>query len=131
MVIDRILAELPAGTRIPKPAATAEFTLKGEGTAYGERAVVYTIPSHKHPSRPSVKGITAAQLEKAFRELQRAGELTRTWWNAHGRLSAAEGGCNFTTVGGLLVLLGEAEYVKRGVYRRGSVKRGEHPRSVR
>jgi hypothetical protein len=120
MLLDRILSELPEGTKIPKPAATGAFNIKGEGIAYGERAIVYTIPNRRNPDRPRQKGVTATQLEEAYRQLLRSGELTRGWWNEHVRLSSDEGECNFTTVGGLLELLGEAEYAGRGVYRRRS-----------
>jgi hypothetical protein len=120
MLLDRILAELAPGTKIPKPAAQGTFKVKGEGTAYGERAILYTIPNRKNPDRPRQKGVTATQLEQAYGQLLRTGELTRAWWNENVRLSDAEGGCNFTTVGGLLTLLGEAEYASVGVYRRRS-----------
>ena len=117
MLLDRIISTFTPGTEIPKPAAHAPFKIKGEGIIRGERAIMYSIPNRKNPARPSQKGVTASQLEKAYHQLLRSGVLTRDWWNNHVRYSAGEGGCNFTTVGGLLQLLGEAEYVKRGVYR--------------
>jgi len=118
MLLDHILRELPFGTKIPKPTAEGTFTIKGEGTVQGERAIVYTIPNRKDPDRPGQKRVTASQLENAYGQLLRTGELTRDWWNDHARLSESEGGCNFTTVGGLLELLGEAEYARRDMYRR-------------
>lgn len=118
MVLDRILSRFPPGTQIPKPNACAAFTIKGEGYVGGERALVYTIPNRKNPAKPRQKGVTASQLEKAHRQLHQTGRLTRDWWNRHARLSVQEGGCNFTTVGGLFQLLGEAEYVGSGIYRR-------------
>jgi hypothetical protein len=116
MVIDRILNELPPGTVIPKPSAERLFTMTGEGTVRGEGGVFYTIPNRKNPNKLRQKGIAGSQLEKAFRHLQQTGKLTKKWWNENVRHSDNEGGCNFTTVGGLLALLGEAEYSERGVY---------------
>src|SRR5688572_11873971 len=118
MILDRILATLPLGTAIPKPVASGVFTIKGEGTAYGERALIYTIPNLKHPDRPRQKGVTSDQLDAAFNQLHRSGQLTRQWWNEHVRRTEDEGGCNFTTVGGIFSLLGEAEYAGPGVYKR-------------
>lgn len=118
MLLDRILAALPPGTEIRKPEAEGRFTLKGEGTVRGERGVIYTIPNRKNPMKPGQKGVAASQLEKAFQQLKRTGRLTREWWNENVRHSDSEGGCNFTTVGGLLELLGEAQRVGRGVYAR-------------
>jgi hypothetical protein len=118
MLLDRILGKLPSGTVIPKPSAEGKFTVKGEGRVRGERGLIYTIPSHKTSSKPRQKGIAESQLTKAFDQLRRTGRLTREWWNDNVRHSANEGGCNFTTVGGLFELLGEAEYIRRGVYAR-------------
>lgn len=116
MLINRIISELPPGTRIKKPKAEGPFTLKGEGIVRGERGVIYTIPNRKDPKKPGRKGVTASQIEKAFLQLKRTGRLTREWWNGNVRHSTGEGGCNFTTVGGLFELLGEAEHAGRGVY---------------
>ena len=78
--------------------------------------VIYTIPSHTNKNRPHEKGITESEFEQAFSHLRKTGELTRSWFNDHLAECANEGGCNFTTIGGLLELLGEAEYSSRGIY---------------
>jgi hypothetical protein len=116
MLVDRILTEIAFGTVIPKPAAKAMFKFKGEGILRGERAIFYSIPNRKNPHKSGQKGVTASQLEKAYEQLLKTGRLTRDWWNTHVRHAGNEGGCNFTTVGGLLQLLGEAEYVERGIF---------------
>lgn len=120
MLIDRILSEIKPGTEIPKPAARAPFRFKGEGHRRGERALVYTIPNHNPSHRPYEKGVNASELECAYRERIDSGRLTRKWFNQQLSKCAREGPCNFTTIGGLFELLGEAEYAKRGVYRRRS-----------
>jgi hypothetical protein len=39
------------------------------------------------------------------------------WFDHSMTVCAKEGGCNFTTMGGIFVLLGYAKYSDRGVYR--------------
>jgi hypothetical protein len=114
--MDRILREIKPGTEIPKPAALFPFRFQGKGERRGQRTVVYTIPNHKDPTRPSKKAVTESELDYAHRQLLSAGRLTREWFKKH-LPDCAKQGCNFTTVGGLFVLLGEAEYQERGVYR--------------
>jgi hypothetical protein len=121
MLLDRILSEIEPGTEIPKPDAHGAFRLKGSGVRREERAVIYTIPNHRDPSRPYEKGITASELEKAHEELVKSGQLTHAWFKSHLPGCAREGRCNFTTIGGLLKLLRLAEYVERGVYQQVSV----------
>lgn len=118
MLIDEILRRIPAGSVIPKPSAKAPFLLLGDGKRRGERAVIYSIPNHGRPERPYRKGLTQSELEIARLELERSGELTRKWFNEHLESAAREGGCNFTTLGGLLQLLGRAQYAERARYTR-------------
>ena len=118
-VEDRLFRQalsLPVGTEIPKPEAKASFSVKGPGKRRGEEAIVYTIPSHTR-ANPYQKGINRSEFVAAARRLRVAGEFTREWFNEHLPACAKEGGCNFTTIGGLLELLGEAQYAERGVYR--------------
>lgn len=118
MIFERILQIAPSGTVIPKPEAKGEFRIKRLGTRRGERALIYTIPNHKNPEKPYEKGITASEFEIAYEELVASGEFTRQWFKRHLPKCEAEGTCNFTTIGGLFVLLGEAAYERQGVYRR-------------
>ena len=115
MIEKRIRELLPPGTEIPKPEAKAPFVVKGWGTRRGETALVYYIPNHQD-AKPYQKGVTISELEQSFGELLRSGEFTRTWFNAHLPGCAKEGSCNYTTIGGIFVLLGEAAYSTRGVY---------------
>lgn len=55
--------------------------------------------------------------EQAHRQLINTGEFTKEWFDGHMPRCAAEGSCNFTTIGGVLTLLGVAVYESRGVYR--------------
>lgn len=113
-IFDRVRA-LPPGTVIPKPAAHADFKIKGVGTRRGEPALIYSIPSHT--GRSLQKGVTISEWQTAEEEIRRSGEITRDWFNRKLMACAKEGGCNFTTIGGVFELLGLARYSARGVYR--------------
>jgi hypothetical protein len=116
MLETRIKGVATPGTVIPKPQAQAPFRVKGDGVRRGQRALVYTIPNHGNPGKPHEKGVTYVELEEAYAQLHRAGTLTNAWFRQHLRGCYAEGSCNFTTVGGLFVLLGEAQYAGPGSY---------------
>jgi hypothetical protein len=116
-----ILAEIESkiipGTVIPKPQTRVEYNVKGWGLRRGERALIYTIPNHKTPTKPHEKGITVSEWVKAFKHLIDAGDLSRFWFNKSMRECAKEGACNFTTIGGVLELLGYAAPNDHGIYR--------------
>ena len=116
MIIERIRGSILSGTVIPKPGAKADFIVKGWGERRREVALIYRIPNHNNPGRPYEKGITASEFETAFSELKSSGQFTRAWFNAHLSKCAQEGGCNFTTIGGIFELLSEAAYSGRGIY---------------
>ena len=118
MVAEQIRKSILSGTVIPKPEARADFVVKAWGQRRGEAALVYSIPNHLNPSKPNEKGITESEFEKAFGELQISGEFTRAWFNKQLPNCAKEGACNYTTIGGVFELLGEAKYSSRGVYKR-------------
>jgi hypothetical protein len=110
------LLEKTIGKPIPKPEGSEDFIVKEWRLRRGERALIYTIPNHKNPSKPHEKGVTSSEWEQAFERLQMSGEFTRQWFNQFMPDCAKEGDCNFTTIGGLFELLGLAEYTCHGVY---------------
>ncbi len=116
MIADRIRQSLLPGTIIPKPEAKDNFVVKTWGKRRGEPALVYFIPNHLNPTKPYEKGITESEFEKSFAQLQKSGEFTRDWFNKFLHACAKEGDCNYTTIGGIFELLGEAKYSSRGVY---------------
>lgn len=116
MIEERIRKLILPGTVLPKPEAKADFVVKSWGTRRGEAALVYCIPNHGNPRRPHQKGVSVSEFESAFAELHRSGEFTRAWFTKHLANCAKEGSCNYTTIGGVFELLGEAKYSKRGVY---------------
>lgn len=115
-----MLKGLPVGTLIPKPEAISEFRLKGWVDSPDGEALSYSIPSHADPPRPSSKKISTRRIKLAFARLMTTGELTRAWFKTTATRRTDEGGCNFTTVGGLFCLLGFAEYGSTAAYRRRS-----------
>jgi hypothetical protein len=116
MIIEKILQIAPSGTRIPKPNAKADFIVKGVGKRRNENALIYQIPNHQNPNKPYSKGVTFTEFEKAFTRLQTSGEFTREWFDANLPECSKEGGCNFTTIGGIFELLNIAKYTGPGRY---------------
>jgi hypothetical protein len=117
MIIERIKNEIPPGIEIPKPNAKERFLIKGWGKRRQQEALIYFVPNHNNPNMPYQKGITVSEFETAYRQLVDTGELTRKWFNEHLSFCAGEGPCNFTTVGGVLELLGVCKYESLGIYR--------------
>ena len=107
------LNSIKPGTVIPKPEAKSPFRVKGWGTRRGERALVYFIPNHNNASKPYEKGITLSEWKKAFERLVINGEFSKEWFEKDLAACAIEGGCNFTTIGGLFIHAGVAKYEKK------------------
>lgn len=118
MISDRIRLNVRPNTVVPKPEAVADFKIKGWGNRRGQEALIYFIPNHKDPGKPYQKGITTTEFTAAYNELIKSGELTRHWFNSKLPACAKEGGCNFTTIGGVFQLLGIASYAGNGSYLR-------------
>jgi hypothetical protein len=110
MIFQQIRNKVSPGVSIPG----TKYTVKGIGKRHGEEALVYRIPSRTSIARPSEKGITKSELEKAHRQLVSNGEFTRAWFNKNIE-SAAEAPCNFVAMGQLFCMLGIAGY-KRGEF---------------
>lgn len=118
MIVNRVREHIVSGMTIPKPDAKADFRIKGWGKRRGNPALIYFIPNHKTPENPYQKGITEQELEDAYTSLIASGKFTREWFHKNLSECAFEGGCNFTTIGGIFELLGVARYSNRGVYLR-------------
>jgi hypothetical protein len=111
------LQGLSPGTVIPKPEAKGDFTIKGWGRRRRQPALVYFVPNHRNPEKPTEMGINTLEWEQAYQQLLDTGEFTRKWFNFRLARCANEGSCNFTTIGGIFSLLGLATYEPKGVYR--------------
>jgi hypothetical protein len=118
MIADRIRLNIKPNTVVPKPEAKDDFTIKGWGKRRSQPALIYKIPNHLDAARPYEKGVTECEFEAAYNELMKSGSFTREWFNAALPACAKEGGCNFTTIGGVFQLLGIAKYSTRGTYAR-------------
>ena len=110
MDIWKRIADLTPGIIIPKPQAKADFKVKGLGRRRDEEALIYTIPNHKNPASPYQKGITKSEWQQAFNQLVTYGEFSRSWFQDNMPACAYEGGCNFTTIGGIFEILKYAIY---------------------
>jgi hypothetical protein len=117
-IFAQVLSVARPGTRIPKPGTKSIYAVKGLGKRRGESALIYTIPSRDQQKMSHEKGITASEWEKAHNSLVTTGKFTRQWFKANLPGCEAEGTCNFTTIGGVFVLLGIAKYAARGQYQR-------------
>ncbi|MDF2372516.1 MAG: hypothetical protein P1V21_17160 [Rhizobiaceae bacterium] len=117
LVMD-VIARLPNGTSIPKPQSNESSKIFGWGRRRGEKALVYAMPNHKTPEKPHKKGITITEFKLAYDVLLSTGKFTRAWFEIHMPECNNEGGCNFTSIGGVFELVGVAEYVARGGYQR-------------
>lgn len=93
-----------------------KYTVKGIGTRRGEEALVYRIPP-RTSTRPSEKGITESEFEKAHSQLVITGHFNRKWFNKNFSAVALESPCNFRAMGGVFVMLGIANY-RRGDFTR-------------
>lgn len=114
------IKSLPTGTVIPKPESEKDFIIKGLGMRRGEEALIYRIPTEnleKYP-RGHEKGVTFTEFYEAYTVLQKTSKLTREWFDENLPECAKEGGCNFTTIGGIFELLGIASYSGVATYKR-------------
>lgn len=114
-IVARIRSEVQSGIAIPKPDSTEPHRVKGWGVRRGEPALIYQMPNHRNPDKPHERGITESEWQAAWATLQHSKEPSRFWFETKLPACNAEGGCNFTTIGGVFVLLGEAAY-ERGRY---------------
>lgn len=90
----------------------------GWGWSRNEDALVYRLPMRPGTKKASEKRIRSSAFVEAFRVLQGTGRLTRTWFARRFPDLERDGSCNFTTLGGVFVLLGEARYIGSGEYER-------------
>jgi hypothetical protein len=128
MICKRIKETIVPGTIIPKPRSTRPYCFMYWGKSRGEEAFVYGIPTKPGTNKSSTKRIPCSVFEEAYKVLQ-TGEITKRWFVKTFPKVNKDGGCDFTTLGGVFQLLGLAEWSKEGVYRRLSL-RGQHPLSV-
>lgn len=111
MAIWNEIKSLKIGTKIPKVRDGKVSTLLQFTESDGEDALYYSIGDAGNS-----KCVLKSEFESSFDILQSTGKLTREWYNAKFPKFASSRPCNFTTIGGILVLLSYAEYTSKGVY---------------
>jgi hypothetical protein len=116
-IVQQIKTKILPDMIIPKPHATADFTVKGWGKRRGEDALIYYIPNHKNPNKPYQKGITVGEWRQAYDQISHSGGFTRHWFDQNMSACSKEGGCNFTTIGGIFEILGLVKYRGDGLYK--------------
>jgi len=118
MILERIKSDVRPGTVIPKPQSAREYRVVGWGQSRGEDALVYSIPTRSSGGKASTKPIKISDFQAAYDVLVKTGKFTHNWFEENLPDCAKDGNCNFTTIGGIFELLGEAQYGHRGAYRR-------------
>ena len=101
---------------IPKPETDKIFRVLRFGKRRNEKALIYSRPNNKDTSKHYEKGVTITEFQIAHNELIKNGCITRSWFKKNLINCAEEGGCNFTTIGGIFELLREAKYSAKGIY---------------
>lgn len=117
MIVEQIKRKVKPGTVIPLPKSPFDRKVKCWGKRRGKNALIYLIPNHKNPSKPSEKGINESEWEQAYQQIISNGDFSRQWFNGNMQACAKEGSCNFTAIGGIFELLDIAVYYGRGKYR--------------
>lgn len=105
-----------AKSKIPKPETDNEFKILRFGRRRKQPAIIYSIPSHVDRKSHYEKGITYSEFLKVMEELSDNGYVTRSWFNKNLSECAKEGSCNFTSLCGILELLGYCKYSEKGMY---------------
>ena len=102
--------------KIPKPETDNEFRILRVGRRRNQTAIIYSIPSHTNENSHYEKGITYSEFSRVLDELSTSGYVTRSWFYNNLPECAKEGSCNFTSLCGILELLGYCKYSEKGKY---------------
>jgi len=109
LLIQQIKNLTPPGTILEKPDSSS-MVLSWGVNRKGEECMTYLFGGRYR------KTVTTSEILDSYSELVANDRFTRAWFTAN--LSSAKSApCNYTTIGALFKLLGEAEY-QRGTYQR-------------
>ncbi|MCI6952658.1 MAG: hypothetical protein MR839_01975 [Spirochaetia bacterium] len=111
---DAVVELYKNNTLIPKPNTSARILKIAVANIHGEEkdSFYYLIGSSR------TKAVPFDTLYAAYQRLTETGTFSRAWYRETFPAEARSRPCNFSTIGGVLVVLGFAEYMKNGVYRR-------------
>jgi hypothetical protein len=98
---------LPIGTSIPKVESTRNHQIKDWSFKGTKESFSYTVAS---------KSMRVSWIRGCFEELGKTGELRTAWFRESFYDGEDLGGCNFTTIGGLFILIGIAKRARKGLY---------------
>lgn len=117
MIIDEIKKVAKVGVRIPKPKEDSDYRVKEwvQGVE-GREVLRYSFPTRSNPNKLYTKPITEGELTASYNKLIDTGELRTKWYKQKFSDIYCKHPCNFTTIGGVFVLIRKAKYVKRGLY---------------
>lgn len=111
---DAVVELYKNNTPIPKPNTSARILKVAVANIHGEEkdSFYYSIGSSKK------KPVPFDTLYAAYQRLTETGTFSRAWYKETFPVEVADCPCNFTTIGGVFIVLGFAEYMENGVYRR-------------
>ena len=118
MIWNLIKETIKPGTIIQKPKSKKKYHFLGCGVSRGEESFVYELPTNPNTKRSSKKRIPCSAFNEAYKILLKNGEITKTWFASAFPKVNADGGCNFTTLGGVFQIIKLAEWINAGTYRR-------------
>jgi len=118
MLLSRIKAVAKPGITIPKPYSKGKYIVERWGISREEEALVYSIPKRPATKSQSMKRIRGSDFQAAYKVLNETGLFKSTWFDKYLPQCAKDGRCNFTTIGGIFELIGDAKYIQKGVYKK-------------
>ena len=95
-------------TPVPKPKGKTVLTMSDK---IGQDRFQYTLGQDRK------KSISFATLFRCYERLMTDGEFTRQWFETEFEAEHSSSPCNFTTIGGIFVKMGIAEYFGNGIYK--------------
>ena len=117
-IIDRLEAEIVAGRLIPKPETDGEYGVKGWGNEARRTGSGLLHSELQGQVEAPPEGRDSIGVEARIRATGVDRELRHSWFKAALPACYGEGSCNFTTIGGVFVMLGVAVRDGRGAYRK-------------
>lgn len=95
---------------IPKPHTNNPFRVLRIGRRRNQTAIIYSIPCHTGKKSHYEKGVTYSDFAKVLQGLEKNGFVTLSWFAENLPDCVKEGSCNYTSLCGMLELLGYCKY---------------------
>ncbi len=104
VLVSEIKSKLPIGTRIPRPRK--DTVIIDYRYIKGVECLSYRIGSDDEGQ------LTKMDFDIAYSKLMNQSSITRDWFYATRNTKP----CDYTTLGGIFILLGIATYIGKGTY---------------